>query len=156
MYQQVSTHCRTCAECQLRSTYVPKVEINPTFVKTVLRKFNIDVVHMGVVSKGYAYIVDIRDDLTGWLEARRLVSSNSRDIADFLWQDVICRFGCIPQITMDNGREFLGAFKLLADQYGIPIINTLPYNPAANGMVEQGHLSWIPSIWKHTVGDTMK
>lgn len=148
MYKQVTEYCHTCQECQMRSSYAPKVVINPTYVKTVLRKLNIDVVHMGVTSKGYTYIVDVRDDLTGWIEARRLKKSTSQNIAEFLWEDVICRFGCIPQITTDNGKEFMGAFQILTQRYGIPIVHTSPYNPAANGMIERGHRTWIQSIWK--------
>ena len=31
---------------------------------------NIDVVDMYLTSSGYQYIVNVRDDLTGWIEAR--------------------------------------------------------------------------------------
>lgn len=148
MYIDVGLYCRTCRECQLRSSYRPKVQVNPTYVPTVLRKFNLDVVHMGKKSDGFLYIVDMRDDLTGWMEARRLRSHTSQEIADFLWEDVICRFGCIPQITTDNGTEFQDAVRILAYQYGIPIIRISPYNPGANGMIERGHRTWINSIWK--------
>jgi Integrase zinc binding domain/Integrase core domain/RNase H-like domain found in reverse transcriptase len=148
MYAEIALYCRTCRRCQLRSTYRPKVMINPTWVPTVMRKFNMDLVEMGIPSSGYEYIVDIRDDLTGWLEARMLAKKSSDDIAQFLWQDVICRFGCVPQITTDNGTEFHKAVSILARRYGITILRTSPYNPAANGMIERGHRTWINSIWK--------
>jgi hypothetical protein len=122
--------------------------INPTWVPTILRKFNLDLVEMGISSNGYEYIVDIRDDLTGWIEARMLVRKSSDKIAEFLWQDVICRFGCIPQITTDNGTEFQKAVDTLTQKYGITIIRASPYNPPANGMIERGHRTWINSIWK--------
>ena len=148
MFAQIAIFCRTCEQCQKRSAYHPKVKINPTWVPSVLRKFNMDLVEMGIRSNGYEYIVDIRDDLTGWLEARMLARKSSEDVASFLWQDVICRFGCIPQITTDNGTEFQGAVNTLTRKYGIPIIRISPYNPAANGMIERGHRTWISSIWK--------
>ena len=148
MLTQVAIYCRTCPRCQLRSSYHPKVMINPTWVPTVLRKFNLDVVEMGIKSKGYEYIVDIRDDLTGWLEARMLVRKSSEAVAAFLWQDVICRFGCVPQITTDNGTEFKKAVNILARKYGITVVRISPYNPVANGMIERGHRTWINSIWK--------
>lgn len=99
MYAEIALYCQTCRQCQLHSTYWPKVMINLTWVPTVMCKFNMDLVEMGISSNGYEYIVDIRDDLTGWLEAWMLAKKSSEDIAQFLWQDVICRFGCIPQIT---------------------------------------------------------
>jgi hypothetical protein len=148
MLAEIALYCRTCDKCQLRSTYHPKVMINPTWVPTVLRKFNLDLVDMGISSDGYKYIVDMRDDLTGWLEARRITQKSSEKIAEFIWQDVICRFGCIPQITTDNGTEFQGSVDILTKKYGIAIVRTSPYNPAANGMIERGHHTWINSIWK--------
>ena len=148
MFAQVALFCRTCERCQLRSTEYPKVAINPTWVPTVLRKFNMDLVEMGIRSDSYEYIVDIRDDLTGWLEARMLVRKSADLVADFLWQDVICRFGCIPQITTDNGTEFQGAVDVLTKKYGITVVRVSPYNPAANGMIERSHRTWINSIWK--------
>jgi hypothetical protein len=148
MLAEIAIHCRTCRQCQLRSSYHPKVMINPTWVPTVLRKFNMDIVEMGIISAGYSYIVDIRDDLTGWIEARMLARKSAESVADFLWQDVICRFGCIPQVTTDNGKEFEGVLSILMKRYGITAIKTSPYNPAANGMIERGHRTWINSIWK--------
>jgi hypothetical protein len=148
MLAEIALHCRVCRQCQLRSSYHPKVMINPKWVPTILRKFNLDLVEMGIRSSGFEYIVDMRDDLTGWLEARMLNQKSSETIAKFIWQDVICRFGCIPQITTDNGTEFHGAVDILAKKYGIAIIRTSPYNPAANGMIERGHRTWINSIWK--------
>ena len=148
MLTQIALYCRTCRQCQLRSSYHPKVMINPTWVPTVLRKFNLDLVEMGIKSGKYLYIVDIRDDLTGWLEARMLSRKSSEDVAEFLWQDVVCRFGCVPQISTDNGTEFKKAVDILARRYGIKIIRISPYNPAGNGMIERGHRTWINSIWK--------
>lgn len=148
MVDEIGVYCRTCEECQLRSTYRPKVPINPTWVATVFRKFNMDLVEPGIESDGYNFIIDMRDDLTGWLEARTLEHKTSDAIAKFIYQDVICRYGCIPQITTDNGKEFLGAVKLLAERYGIKIVHSSPYHPEGNGMIERGHFAWIESIFK--------
>lgn len=123
--------------------------INPTWVSTVFRKFNMDLVEPGIESEGYNFIVNMRDDdLTGWLEARSLKRKTSDAIAKFIYQDVICCYGCIPQITMDNGKEFLGAVKILAKRYNIKIVHSLLYHPEGNGMIEQGHQAWIKSIFK--------
>ena len=36
MLAEIALHCRTCRQCQLRSSYHPKVIINPTWVPTIL------------------------------------------------------------------------------------------------------------------------
>ncbi|HZZ17678.1 MAG TPA: hypothetical protein VFE08_17165, partial [Candidatus Sulfotelmatobacter sp.] len=50
MFAQIALYCRTCRQCQLRSSYHPKVMIQPTWVPTILRKFNLDLVEMGITS----------------------------------------------------------------------------------------------------------
>lgn len=105
MFAQVALFCWTCEWCQLWSSEQPKVAINPTWVPTVLHKLNMDLVEMGIRSSGYEYTVDVWDDLTGWLEAWMLARKLAELVIDFFWQDIICWFGCIPQITTDNGTE---------------------------------------------------
>lgn len=148
MISHTAHFCRTCRECQLRSAYRPKIQLNPTYVPTILRKINMDVVDMSIASDGYRYIIDARDDLTGWIEARMLKTKDANSVADFLYQDLICRFGCIPQITSDNGKEFEGAFERLTAKYGVPLVKSSPYHPEGNGMIERGHRTWINSIWR--------
>jgi hypothetical protein len=57
----------------------------------------LDAIHMPKAS-GYNYIVDARDDLSGWLEARMLHNKSSKATAKFIFEDIMCRYGCIPQI----------------------------------------------------------
>lgn len=148
MLAQVAVFCRTCVECQLRSVYRPRVQINPTWVPTILRKFNIDVVFMNVESGGFKYFVDARDDLTGWMEAKPLRRKSAQEVASFIFKDIICRFGCIIQMTADNGGEFRGATEILLKKYGVKVVHTSPRHPEANGMSERGHRTWVESIWK--------
>jgi hypothetical protein len=49
MLAKIALYCRTCNRCQLRSTYHPKVMINPTWVPTILRKFNLDLHSMEIM-----------------------------------------------------------------------------------------------------------
>lgn len=148
LMNQVVAYVRTCKRCQLHLTYYLKIRINPTWVPTVLRKFNMDLVDMGIRSNGYQYIADMHDDLSGWLESRMLTRKTSDDIADFLWQDIICHFGCIPQISTDNRTEFKKAVDTLTRRYGTNLVRISPHNLAANRMIERGHQTWINSIWK--------
>lgn len=122
--------------------------LNPTYVPTILRKFNIDIVDMNLLSESYRYIVDTRDDLTGWIEVHMLRTKHADDIADFFFQEVICRFGCILQITSDNGGEFNGAFAIMTEKYGIPLVKAMPYHLQGKSMIERGHRTWINTIWR--------
>jgi len=155
MLSYIASFIRTCHECQRRSSVRPKLTLSPTYVHTILRKFNMDTVHMPT-SGAYKFIVDLRDDLSGWLEAKMLTKATSKNIARFLFEDVMCRFGCILQITTDNGAEFDGVVQALADEYNVPIARSAPYHPEANGMIERGHRTWIGSLFIACQGHTSR
>ena len=90
---------------------------------------------MPIGKGGQKYIVDLVDNLTGWVEARALRKLKASSIADFLF-DVMCRFGCIFQLTCDNGTEFKGTTEELMSQYKVPIVHISPYNSQVNGKIE--------------------
>jgi transposase InsO family protein len=90
-------------------------------------------------AQGYKYIVAARDDLSQAAEGRALKAANSATISKFLWEEIICRYGAIGMVVMDNGPEVQKAFEHLMEKYGIPQVKISPYNSRANGVVERGH-----------------
>ena len=68
-YVFIAIYCRSCHECQMRSTYHNTILLQPQYVQTILRRFDADSIHMPARSGGQKYIVDIIDNLTGWVEA---------------------------------------------------------------------------------------
>jgi hypothetical protein len=120
MLSYVARYCWTCHECQQRSTTHPKITLSPTYVNTILHKFNMDRVHMPV-SNGFKYIMDLWDDLSGWLDAKMLHKATSKNVTKFLFEDIMCQFGCILQITTDNGAEFDRLVQTMADEYNVLI-----------------------------------
>ena len=152
-YIFVATYCRSCHECQMRSTYRNTIPLQPQYVRTILRRFDADSVHMPTGSGGYKYVVDLVDNLTGWVEAKPLRRLKSAMIAQFLF-DIMCRFGCIFQLTCDNGTEFKGATEILMEKYRVPVVRISPYNSQANGKIERTHRTYLESIWKVVKGET--
>jgi hypothetical protein len=107
-------------------------------------------------ARGYRYIVAARDDLTGACEARALKSAASQPVAEFLWEEIICRYGFIGQIVTDNGSETKGFFQELVKKYDIPHIRISPYNSKANGVVERGHFTLREALIKACKGNIAK
>jgi len=69
--------------------------------------------------KGKNYLVVARDDFSGWVEARALLSANLAAIADFLWEDVVCRYRCFRRLVVDRGLKNKGWVKAFTKKYGI-------------------------------------
>ncbi len=88
-YVFIVTYCHSCHECQMRSTYCNTIPLQPQYVHTILRCFDADSVHMPSGSGGLKYIVDLVDNLTGWVKAHALQKLRALSIADFLFK-VMC------------------------------------------------------------------
>lgn len=91
--------------------------------------------------RGFKYIIAAHDDLSGTAEGRALRHSNAKATAQFIWEEIFCRYGAVGHIVTDNGPELQAAVTLLMDRYKIPHIKISAYNSKANGVVERGHFT---------------
>ncbi|KZT58513.1 hypothetical protein CALCODRAFT_410961, partial [Calocera cornea HHB12733] len=64
-------------------------------------------------SKGYRYIAQARCSLSSYPEFRVLRHETGRALADFLFENVICRWGQIGKIVTDNGTPWVAAVSEL-------------------------------------------
>src|ERR1700761_954778 len=107
-------------------------------------------------SNGCKCLVHGRCALTAWMEGRSLRKETGRTIGQWLWEDVICRWGSLMEIVTDNGSAFLAAMEWLKEKYGIENIRISPYNSQANGLVERAHYDVHTSLLKAANGDESK
>ncbi|KZV91686.1 hypothetical protein EXIGLDRAFT_572574, partial [Exidia glandulosa HHB12029] len=54
-------------------------------------------------SRGYHYIIHARCGTIKYPEARALKKETGRAIGMFIFEELLCRWGCIPEIVSDNG-----------------------------------------------------
>src|SRR5258706_6721336 len=137
----------------MRSTYWNMIPLQPQYIRTILRRFDADSVHMPNGRGGQKYVMDLVDNLTGWVEARPLRGLKADKIADFFF-DVMCQFGCMFQLMCDNGTEFKGATEELMRKYKVPVVRISPYNSQANGKIKRTQRTYLKVIWKVVQGDT--
>jgi hypothetical protein len=110
----------------------------------------VDVVYMPPAPGGYGLIVFAHDDLSGWVEGQAIDIVNSRNMAKFIYEDVICRHGCPLRIVMDGGSENLSLTKDLLGHYRILQTIVSAYHPQSNGLEERGHDSIVNSLAKYS------
>jgi len=77
-----------------------------------------------------------------------LSQENGQAIGKFIFQEILCRWGAIAEIIMDNGTLIITALDWLAKKYHINHIWISAYNKQANGLVEHSHCSIRKSIVK--------
>ena len=57
---------------------------------------------------GNRFIVTAQDSVSKWVEAGPIPNNQAVTVMEWLWQNVIARYGCPKGLVMDNEREFLG------------------------------------------------
>jgi transposase InsO family protein len=82
-----------------------------------------------------------------------LKRETGRTLGAFLFEEILCRWGAIEEIVLDNGTPFIAAIDWLAVKYGIRHIHISAYNSKANSLVECAHRTIRDLLVKTCNGD---
>ena len=83
------------------------------------------------------FLIVAVDYFTKWIEAKPLATITAQQVQQFVWKDIICRYGVPHTIITNNGRQFID--KELAKFYiglGITHITSFVEHPQTNGQAE--------------------
>ena len=152
MHADVLWYTRTCRPCQLRQirqVLIPPVVATPA---PLFAKVYVNTMHM-IPSGLFHYIVQGRCSLTQYPEFRMFRTETAKTIGDWLFEDILCRWGSIREIVTYNGPAFLKALAYLAEHYHISHIRISGYNSCTNGLVEHLHFDVRQSLFKAVEGD---
>jgi len=144
--------CHICQTCQTRQIAIPPIVATPA---PLFAKMYMDTMHMPR-SGGFAFIVQGRCSLTHYPEFRMLRKETAHAIGEWIFQDVLCRWGTLCEIVSDNGKPFVAALGHLEKKYHIKHIRISGYNSRANGIVERSHFDVRQALFKASDGDQNK
>ena len=155
MRADIAWFIRTCRLCQLRQTR--NVLIPPTVAvpASIFAKIYVDTMHLPK-SGGFKYLVQGRCSLAHYPEFRMLRRETGTTIGDWIFEDILCRWGSLTEIVTDNGPPFVKALEYLAKKYHIRHIRISGYNLRANGLVERTHFDVRQALYKAVDGDQAK
>jgi hypothetical protein len=91
-----------------------------------------------------------REDLSRWLEARALTNTNTKNIKNFIYKDIICRYSIVGRIVVDGGPKNKNIAEALLEVSKITRVKISPYNSKANRIVERGYRLIINRLSKLT------
>lgn len=151
LYLDVVKHIKTCPECQARDPVRIEEPLQATMMSQLFRRINMDVTYMPPAD-GKSLLVVARDDLSHWVEARPLRANTSKAVAQFFYEDIICRHGVPYEVRIDGGPENQGELRTLLERMRIKIIKISPYNSKAAGNIEVGHKTIQAALAKITKG----
>jgi len=90
------------------------------------------------------------------MKAKVLRQENAKAIGQWLFEDIICRWGSLVKIVTGNGALFKKAIAWLEEKYGIKGVGISPYNSQANSAVERPHWDLRQMLYKATKGEVKK
>ena len=156
MERDISWYCKTCDICQKRQKMLVKIPPIVTHTPSIFQVLHADTMHMTPKSNGCGHIVHGRCGMTSWMEGRAVKNENGKTIANWLFEDIICRWGCITEIVTDNGGPYRSPVSWLEQKYGIKGIRISSYNSKANGKIERPHWDVRQMLYKATGGNPSK
>ena len=156
MERDVSWYCKTCQICQERQKILVKIPPVVTHTPSLFQVLHADTMHMSPKSNGCGYILHGRCAMTSWMEGRQARDEKGRTVGNWLFEDIVCRWGCLVEIVTDNSSTYRAAVAWLEQKYGIIGIKISAYNSKANGKIERPHWDVRQMIWKATGGNPSK
>lgn len=92
---------------------------------------------------------------TRWAEEEPIRTMNERMIVNFVFKNIVCRFGTPIQITINNGTQFTNKeMKKKNSNNEIKMSFASIYHPKTNGQVEATNKT-ILRILKRKVGENL-
>lgn len=127
---------RKCDKCQ-RFTNTPQVlVIEPKHLSSPwsFAQQRLDILGLFLLSLGQrTFLLVGIHYFKKWVKAKLLAIISKQKVWDFLWKNIICRFGLPKVIVNDNGRQFDGKkFRYMCEQLGIKLKTTLVAHSQTN------------------------
>ncbi|KAD4585406.1 hypothetical protein E3N88_23007 [Mikania micrantha] len=96
---------------------------------------------------GIKFLLVAVDYFTKWPEVKPLATITGKQVINFFWENIICRFGLPGEIVTDNGKQFADdPFKTWCRELKIKQIFSSVAHPQSNGQVERMNRSIVDGI----------
>jgi len=139
MKETVKAFIRTCPICNERKGDSRKAPLAPEpRVGRPFQRIGIDFAELGLTKNGNRYVFVVIDHASKFVEALACDNEKAETAADFIFSNIICRYGAPVEILSDRGKAFTGkVLTLLSKMCGIEQKFTAGYHPQTNGLTER-------------------
>lgn len=150
MQADAKAYVKVCDQCQ-RFNNVPRQPseyLTPMTAPWPFAQWGLDILGpfpLGV--RQMKFLVVGIDYFTKWVEAEPLANITQQNVKNFVWKNIVCRFGVPRVLISDNGRQFDNAlFRDFCLHFGIQNHYSSPVHPQANGQAEVANRSLLKLI----------
>ena len=159
MDKDILRHTHKCINCKLRKSYqrrpsVPIMKYDDT--ARPLDRVHIDLTGpLPTTKSGRKYIMVIKDYLTKYVWLIPLKTKGMVEVAEAFVGEFICQAGVPGRLVSDRGNEFVNQLlKNISKILNINRVSTTPYNPRADGFVENHNKTLKDQLYHYV--DTLK
>jgi len=123
-------------------------------VEGLFDRWEIDLIGpLPLTPRGKRFIAVAVEGLTRWPEAAPLTQKTGAEVANFIYTNIYCRYGCPRHIQTDNGSEFKNeTVEKLLKKWKIPHHFSTPYHPQSQGLVERYNKTLCDALARHCQG----
>ena len=153
MMTEAARFAKRCDKCQRFAPlkHRPAEELHSNITPWPFAKWGLDIV--GELPRslgGKMYVLLATDYFTKWVEAEAYTTVNKADTINFIWKNIICRYGIPREIHADHGTQFQNAkLKELCDLYDIKLSFSSVSYPQGNGQAESTNKAIFGNIKKN-------
>ncbi|KAK0589707.1 hypothetical protein LWI29_017611 [Acer saccharum] len=145
-------HVKACDKCQRFApmSHLPPGMLNSISAPWPFMKWGMDIVgKLPAAPGGVVYMLVLTDYFTKWVEVGAYQQVRDIEVRDFIWKNIICRFGVPKEIVTDNGSQFISFdFRNFCDKYAIKLSFSTPRYPQANGQAESTNKTIVNTLKK--------
>lgn len=142
MEQDIKEWVASCPQCQLADKANRDAHHAPmhlTDIPPPFSRWHLDFIgELPTTTKGNKWILVAVDYATSWPITRAMPEATGEAIANFLYEEIVMRFGCPHEIVTDRGPNFQS--KVLANYIArikLRHVFTSAYHPRSNGKCER-------------------
>ena len=154
MTSQMWQSIRTCTHCLQHKGGLPKAPLHPIMATAPLDLLHVDFTSIETTldpnqSPRVANILVFQDHFTKHVSAHVTSDQTAKTIPKFLYQGYISIFWALARLLSDRGANFTSSvFDEMCQILGMKKLQTTPYHPQTNGLVERSHQMIMQMIGK--------
>ena len=156
MRRDVIFWIKTCSLCHVNRAHTTKHQdvMHPLDVPEAFARWHLDFIgELPISNKGNRWIITAVDSLTNWPIARSVPYASAQEVANFLYEEIVMRFGCPAEIITDRGSAFTSnLIKSYVHRMGTNHKLTSAFHPRTNSKVERFNGIIKPILRKYVNG----
>ena len=136
-------YAQHCKQCQQHADWhkVPPEELRSIHSPWPFHTWGIDILGpFPLAIRQMKFLTVAIEYFTKWVEAESVAQITAHKVQQFVWKNVVCRFGVPKRLVSDNGTQFTShQLRNLCKEVGIQQVFASVEHPQTNGQVESAN-----------------